>query len=169
MTICSGYDCDKEAGNLMCPICLEMGIRDSNFCDQECFRRNWLNHKALHHDLAQNSINNYNPFPKEAYTGRLRAVYPLRPQKTVADPNIDKPEYVHDSFPYGELIVNRSNFMKILSSAEIAKMRQVNTIGREILDVAARLVKPGITTEEIDDVVFQTCMNKQCYPSLLNY
>ena len=40
--ICIGEDCDKEAGALQCPTCLKSGTKDSNFCSQECFKRNWV-------------------------------------------------------------------------------------------------------------------------------
>lgn len=39
---CLGGDCDKDAGALQCPTCLKLGIKDSFFCSQECFKRNWV-------------------------------------------------------------------------------------------------------------------------------
>jgi hypothetical protein len=37
---CAG--CEKPAGTLQCPKCLQLNILDSYFCDQDCFKRNWV-------------------------------------------------------------------------------------------------------------------------------
>ena len=42
-------------------------------------------------------------------------------------------------------------------------------IAREILDLAAQHVKPGITTDEIDEIVHQATIERGAYPSPLNY
>ena len=42
-------------------------------------------------------------------------------------------------------------------------------VGREVLDMAARLVRPGITTEEIDAAVHELTLELGAYPSPLNY
>jgi zf-MYND-like zinc finger, mRNA-binding len=39
---CSGADCDNDAGTLQCPTCLKLGTKDSYFCSQDCFKRNWV-------------------------------------------------------------------------------------------------------------------------------
>jgi hypothetical protein len=39
---CSGADCDNDAGTLQCPTCLKLGSKDSYFCSQDCFKRNWV-------------------------------------------------------------------------------------------------------------------------------
>ena len=39
---CLGADCDQDAGSLQCPTCLKLGIKDSFFCSQDCFKRNWV-------------------------------------------------------------------------------------------------------------------------------
>lgn len=39
---CLGADCDNDAGALQCPTCLKLGIKDSFFCAQDCFKRNWV-------------------------------------------------------------------------------------------------------------------------------
>jgi methionyl aminopeptidase len=40
--MCLGDDCNNEAGTLQCPTCLKLGIKDSFFCSQDCFKRNWV-------------------------------------------------------------------------------------------------------------------------------
>lgn len=39
---CLGADCENDAGSLQCPTCLKIGIKDSFFCSQDCFKRNWV-------------------------------------------------------------------------------------------------------------------------------
>jgi hypothetical protein len=39
---CMGDDCDNDAGSLQCPTCLKLGVKDSYFCSQDCFKRNWV-------------------------------------------------------------------------------------------------------------------------------
>jgi hypothetical protein len=40
--MCLGEDCHNEAGTLQCPTCLKLGLKDSFFCSQDCFKRNWV-------------------------------------------------------------------------------------------------------------------------------
>lgn len=39
---CLGADCENDAGTLQCPTCLKLGIKDSFFCSQDCFKKNWV-------------------------------------------------------------------------------------------------------------------------------
>ena len=48
-------------------------------------------------------------------------------------------------------------------------MRVVCKMGRKVLDAAGAMVKPGVTTEEIDIEVHRMCMEMNAYPSPLNY
>lgn len=57
----------------------------------------------------------------------------------------------------------------IHTTEEIEAMRVVCRLGREVLDLAGSMVKVGITTEEIDAAVHQACMERNSYPSPLNY
>ncbi len=54
-------------------------------------------------------------------------------------------------------------FLKKLLSFQFAQL------GREVLDIAARAIRPGITTDEIDRLVHEACIERDCYPSPLNY
>eukprot|EP00586_Coscinodiscus_wailesii_P008031 CAMPEP_0172522170 /NCGR_PEP_ID=MMETSP1066-20121228/292979_1 /TAXON_ID=671091 /ORGANISM="Coscinodiscus wailesii, Strain CCMP2513" /LENGTH=246 /DNA_ID=CAMNT_0013305145 /DNA_START=619 /DNA_END=1359 /DNA_ORIENTATION=- len=42
-------------------------------------------------------------------------------------------------------------------------------MGREVLDIAGRALRVGVTTDEIDRVVHEACMEREVYPSPLNY
>lgn len=48
-------------------------------------------------------------------------------------------------------------------------MRVSCKLGREVLDEAARVCDVGVTTDEIDRVVHEACIERDCYPSPLNY
>lgn len=39
---CLGADCGNDAGTLQCPTCLKIGMNDSYFCSQDCFKKNWV-------------------------------------------------------------------------------------------------------------------------------
>ncbi|TNN60940.1 Methionine aminopeptidase 1 [Liparis tanakae] len=59
--------------------------------------------------------------------------------------------------------------IKILCPEDIEGMRVVSKLAREVLDIAALMVKVGVTTEEIDHAVHLACTARSCYPSPLNY
>jgi methionyl aminopeptidase len=42
-------------------------------------------------------------------------------------------------------------------------------MGREVLDLAGKALRVGVTTDEIDRVVHEACIERECYPSPLNY
>lgn len=42
-------------------------------------------------------------------------------------------------------------------------------LAREVLDEAARVCDVGVTTDEIDRIVHEACIERECYPSPLNY
>jgi len=39
-------------------------------------------------------------------------------------------------------------------------MRKVCRLAREVLDIAAAMVKPGVTTDQIDEVVHNACIER---------
>ena len=49
------------------------------------------------------------------------------------------------------------------------KLRRACQIAAEALDFAGSLVKPGITTQEIDDSVLEFLVARGAYPSPLGY
>lgn len=48
-------------------------------------------------------------------------------------------------------------------------MRVSTKLGREVLDEAAKAVDIGVTTDELDRVVHEACIERDCYPSPMNY
>lgn len=90
-----------------------------------------------------------------------------------------------------ELAERGSNTIKVLDDEEIAglkvackvrlvtKMKRIIRskwsfinflkLAREVLDEAAKAVAVGVTTDEIDRIVHEAAIERECYPSPLNY
>lgn len=101
---------------------------------------------------------------------------PLRPGKLSAKRSVPKtiarPDYADHAQGISacEEADERGRGDNIKLDAEgIAGMRKVCKLGREVLDLAGRAVRPGITTDEIDRIVHEACIERGCYPSPLNY
>jgi len=58
---------------------------------------------------------------------------------------------------------------QIHNEEQIVKMRAACKLAAEVRDKAGELVKPGVTTEEIDIFVHEMIVNAGAYPSPLNY
>ncbi|CAG8595256.1 9268_t:CDS:10 [Cetraspora pellucida] len=165
--LCRGENCQNPS-KLQCPTCLKLNIISSYFCSQECFKKNWSTHKLIHKaNTPTTKVETYIPnFP---YTGSLRALYPLSPRRSVP-PHIKRPDYADD--PKGvsrSEMNNQNNIIKELNNDEIEAMRKVCKFAREVLDIGAAAVKPGVTTDEIDRIVHEAAIERDCYPSPLNY
>ncbi|KAJ2961924.1 hypothetical protein NQZ79_g2937 [Umbelopsis isabellina] len=155
---CVSPDCGQPA-KLQCPTCLKQGISGSFFCSQDCFKKNWATHKTKH---KAKEVAPHDPFKNYRYTGALRARYPLSPKRQV-------PEHIKRRIPVSEQNVRGSSVIKCLNEEEIAKMRKVCKIAREVLDIGAAAVRPGISTDEIDRIVHEATIERGAYPSPLNY
>jgi len=57
----------------------------------------------------------------------------------------------------------------VKNAEQIERLREACRLGRDALDVAASMIKPGIRTEEIDAAVHDFIVSKGAYPSPLNY
>jgi methionyl aminopeptidase len=57
----------------------------------------------------------------------------------------------------------------VSDEADLAKLRKCCLIARQALDAGHAMVKPGVTTEEIDKVVHEFITEAGGYPSPLNY
>ncbi|KAF2756275.1 methionine aminopeptidase 1A [Pseudovirgaria hyperparasitica] len=187
---CAGQDCGNDATALQCPTCQKLG-QESFFCSQDCFKRNWAgsmrlshtSHKTIHKTPSNPlrklfppkvisepdpQTGHYDPFPSFAYTGDLRPVYPLSERRAVPE-SISKPDYAEDSIPHSELVFVGRHKIAILEKEQQDAMRKVCRYGREVLDLAAAAAKPGVTTDYIDEVVHKACVERDSYPSPLNY
>jgi len=117
----------------------------------------------LHHILPPKVVSepdpatgNFNPFPAFNYTGSLRPVYPLS-SKRVVPKSIPHPEWSEDGVPRYRSMPGRRK-IEILDEKAQDGMRKVCRLAREVLDVAAAALRPGITTDEIDRIVHNACL-----------
>ncbi|RWA14074.1 hypothetical protein EKO27_g1038 [Xylaria grammica] len=163
---CLGADCEKNAGGLQCPTCLKLG-KESFFCSQDCFKRNWSPTSRANLDNLTGVIAGfYNPFPTYPFTGSVRPVYPLSPKRTIPK-SIKHPDWSETGIPVGE----RRYGIKwsFLDAKGQEAMRKVCRLSREVLDVVAAELRPGVTTDYLDQVCHKACIERNAYPSPLNY
>ncbi|KAG6868372.1 hypothetical protein C0993_004018 [Termitomyces sp. T159_Od127] len=109
----------------------------------------------------------YNPFPNYVFTGSIRPVYPLSKTRVVPD-HIPRPDYAADGKPVSEAR-RAGQPPRLLTLEEQDKMRRSCRLAREVLDLAASHVRPGITTDELDEIVHNATIERNAYPSPLNY
>ena len=57
----------------------------------------------------------------------------------------------------------------IKNSTQIEGIREAGRINTLVLDKVASVIHEGMTTDEIDKIVFDECVKRNAYPSPLNY
>lgn len=67
------------------------------------------------------------------------------------------------------LYARRKPATTIKSRDEIAAMRRVNRLSSECLQMLCEAVKPGMTTQDLDDLQMQFARDNDCVPAPLNY
>ena len=72
--------------------------------------------------------------------------------------SIKFPDYAGDGIPKNRA-AGRLN-IAVLNQQEQGAMRKVCKLAREVLDIAAREIKPGVTTDYIDEVVHKACIER---------
>jgi methionyl aminopeptidase len=77
--------------------------------------------------------------------------------------SIERPSYADTG------VVNRWNESRVKTPEIIERMRHAGIVAAEVLRLAGEMVRPGITTDEIDQYVHQLCIERNSYPSPLNY
>ncbi|BEI83882.1 hypothetical protein CcaverHIS002_0404860 [Cutaneotrichosporon cavernicola] len=172
--LCTGCQV-KEASRLECPSCKKLGINGSFFCDQACFKNNWGTHKIVHNIVkmsadAESDKNSTLPANMRNYpfTGTMRPVYPLSPRRAIPK-GIKKPDYADDPNGFSPCEAVRERSIRVLNAQEIEGMRKVCRLSREVLDYTASFIRPGITSDELDAICHQASIDRDCYPSPLNY
>ncbi|RCN30197.1 hypothetical protein ANCCAN_24034 [Ancylostoma caninum] len=68
---------------------------------------------------------------------------------------------------YAERQAKKNGEVKVLDDEEKEGLRVACRLGREVLNEAAKACAPGLTTEEIDRVVHEACVQTDFYPSPL--
>lgn len=159
---CQSLMCEKIA-NLQCPTCIKLGLIGSYFCSQECFKSNWPQHKAVHRKDV------YDPWPGYEFTGPLKPAR-VTPKRSVPS-HIQRPDYAdHEEGESAcEQSIKGSTHIKVLDDEEIEGVILAGKLAREVLDVAYNAIAVGVTTDEVDRQVHEACIEKECYPSPLNY
>ena len=107
----------------------------------------------------------FNPFPTFAFTGALRPVYPPTPRREVPK-SITAPNYAYTSDGNARYRFINRNDITILNPVEQEAMRKVCRLSREVLDIAAAAIKPGFTTDYIDEVVHKASLERGVRTSL---
>jgi methionyl aminopeptidase len=98
-------------------------------------------HKSMEGRIVQGEISPYRPVPA----------------------HIDRPSYADTGRPV------RWDEPRIKSADIIERMRHAGKMAAEVLALAGQMVAPGVTTDEIDMAVHQWCIDRDSYPSPLNY
>ncbi|XP_047945681.1 methionine aminopeptidase 1A-like isoform X1 [Salvia hispanica] len=175
--------CAKPA-HLQCPKCVQLKLprEAASFCSQDCFKASWTSHKSLHSNpISGNSTQQDSGWlyclregrartptlPHFDWTGPLRP-YPISQKRTVPT-HIQQPDWAIDGIPKIEPNSDLQYVVEIKTPDQIERMRETCLIAREVLDAAARIIQPGITTDEIDVVVHEATIAAGGYPSPLNY
>jgi methionyl aminopeptidase len=84
--------------------------------------------------------------------------------------HIAKPDYFLDGIPRSEQQIRGSSVITPMTDPEdLLNMRKACALTRLVLDTAARALRVGITTDEIDAIVHETTIKHGGYPSPLNY
>jgi len=149
-----------------------MGLPDACFCSQECFKANWTFHKLLHSPLLSTpSKNSEQQLPKEFagfhFTGPIRPGI-VGPRREVPS-HIQAPAYVATGKDVAEAKARGSTTIEVKTPQQIEILREAGKLGKQVLDIGAKMIKPGVTTDEIDRVVHEAIIERNCYPSPLNY
>lgn len=150
--MCSHPECSKPA-SMQCPNCIKLGLEPSYFCSQECFKDMWPVHK-LSHVKKDTTKETHFGFK---FTGPLRPFpYSFQGRREVPT-EIPKPDYVKNSMgaPNADFQRLKDKVPPIYEGEQLQKVRAACRIGREALDAGHAIIKPGVTTEEIDKVVHE--------------
>mmetsp|Transcript_46392 Transcript_46392/g.68501 ORF Transcript_46392/g.68501 Transcript_46392/m.68501 type:complete len:410 (-) Transcript_46392:197-1426(-) len=190
---------NKLEQKLACPKCIQLGIPPAYYCSQACFKKSYSSHKGIHKLAKQildarkgscqlappgsdgvtcpldapDSVRHSLPNWAQSYnfTGSLRP-HLLSPTRVLPD-NIRRTDYADhpDGVSHSEQYDRASNTsIRVYGDKELDEgLRHAAKMGREVLDIAGKALRVGVTTDEIDRVVHEACIERECYPSPLNY
>jgi methionyl aminopeptidase len=109
-----------------------------------------------------------------AFTGELRPAL-LSPKRPITNARVRTPDYAArpDGASESEQRDRRSNNnIRVYGPDELegeCNLRYATKMGREVLDEGGKALRVGVTTDEIDRVIHEASMERECYPSPLNY
>jgi len=102
-----------------------------------------------------------------SFTGALRPAFTH--SKMPPPPGAELTDYALHETGMSASEMARTKDIPELSGEELATMREACRLGREILDLVGRALKPGVTGDFLDRVVYHACCERKIYPSPLNY
>jgi methionyl aminopeptidase len=73
--------------------------------------------------------------------------------------SIRHPDWAEDGIPKAERRLNRSKIDILDAKGQLA-MRNVCILAREVLDITAAELKPGITTDYLDEICHKACIER---------
>ena len=90
------------------------------------------------------------------------------PSRVVPE-SILRPDYALSGTPGNSDQLRLPWMIETKSSSDVEKMRVAGRVAREVLDLTGRAVRPGITTDELDEIAHAAIIERGAYPSPLNY
>lgn len=168
--VCEG--CGKAAPTMQCPTCKKLSLTPSYFCGQACFKASWGKHKSKHTNTKPTcSIATMSVIEREMFNFRGSLRPALITPKRFVPATIARPDYADD--PDGraasEEATRGSNKITKWKGEELEQIKRVCGLSREVLEAGMAVVKPGVSTDEIDRVIHDACIERNMYPSPLNY
>ena len=104
-----------------------------------------------------------------SFTGPLRP-YKQSPRRPVPA-HIMRPDYA--DHPEGRSKSEEEDRARheiiVCTPEQIEGVRLASKLARECLDEVARAIAPGVTTDELDRICHEAAVERECYPSPLNY
>ena len=104
------------------------------------------------------------------FSGSLRPAF-VTPQVTVPE-GIVKTDYADHEYGASaseEADKKGSGRIHVHTPEEMETLRRVCRVGREVIDIAGKFLKVGVTGDEVDRIVHAACVERGAYPSPLNY
>ena len=105
--------------------------------------------------------------PRPKAEARKPGIVLPRTARPVPD-GIMRPDYAKRGTPKA-MDLRPSWMIEVKSQKDIEMMRLAGRCAREVLDTAGRAVRPGVTTDFLDEVAHQATIERGAYPSPLNY
>ena len=111
---------------------------------------------------------------KYNFTGTLRPAL-LSPKRQITNSKVLKPDYANHPGGVSESEQHdraSNNTIRVYGPDELegeCNLRYACAMGREVLNEGGKALRVGVTTDEIDRVIHEACMERDCYPSPLNY
>eukprot|EP01098_Paradermamoeba_levis_P015312 TRINITY_DN76_c0_g1_i1.p1 TRINITY_DN76_c0_g1~~TRINITY_DN76_c0_g1_i1.p1 ORF type:complete len:358 (+),score=95.36 TRINITY_DN76_c0_g1_i1:104-1177(+) len=165
--ICGTEGCGKPS-TLQCPTCLKMNLKPSYFCSQDCFKASWPKHKLAHVLPTPPPTVLDERFAGYFFTGKLRP-HPKPMARREVPAHIQRPEYWETGESPKERLSKAATQIEIKTPEQIEQLRIACKIAREALDIGAKALRIGITTDEIDEIIHNAIIERNAYPSPLNY